>query len=445
MHSRMVTCARLDVAHHHSDTSLLAVGLATRSPVTTGESASGYPINKFTKLVWDETTHVGCGYTRECQNMFESAHLFNNVMYCIFSPPGNNGDAAEHVHPLITSGACPTRGHAARRSHQAGAHKSRRARDAQAARLDKVQRGPIAADENVSKQQADEVGACHDDPTYHDVWDCHAWAAVPEGCRTGYSPVDTPERIAALVHACPVSCPDVTPICEPSPAPTPPVPSPPPRTPTSPSRPPPPDSPPAPHPPTTGSGSIVLPMINDARAEHCNTPPLQWDRELAAAAQEYAETCPSGHDDTLPHYLGETVAFNAHPYAYLVESEQRWSEVISSWHDEQVKSFNFTTGTSTAKMSDFTQLVWNETTHVGCGYYRECHNVYASSGMYNNVAICRFSPRGNTPDGFIAHVAPLVASGACPAQQRRSKQQRRSRHTRGRRFEAALQPDEPIV
>jgi hypothetical protein len=92
---------------------------------------------------------------------------------------------------------------------------------------------------------------CLDDPTYSDAgWACAAWAppAWQSGCIAGYPPVNTPERVARLVEACPVSCSDVASHCEPPPPsplpPPPPLLPPPPQPPSPPARSPPPAAPP---------------------------------------------------------------------------------------------------------------------------------------------------------------------------------------------------------
>lgn len=57
---------------------------------------------------------------------------------------------------------------------------------------------------------------CTDDPSYADVgtgWTCSAWRGWNPGCRRGYPPITSPERIARLVHSCPQSCADGTPVC----------------------------------------------------------------------------------------------------------------------------------------------------------------------------------------------------------------------------------------
>ena len=55
---------------------------------------------------------------------------------------------------------------------------------------------------------------CTDDDTYKDVWSCAEWAGYP--CQNQHF---TAERSAELVRSCPVSCNDVTPVCNPPPVP----------------------------------------------------------------------------------------------------------------------------------------------------------------------------------------------------------------------------------
>ena len=182
---------------------------------------------------------------------------------------------------------------------------------------------------------AQETG-CHDDPTYEDGgWHCAAWVQedMAEGCRAGYPPVDTPERIAALVHACPVSCPDVTPICggdtgsdeTPSPSPPPPIPSPimPPSPPPGPG-----------YPVANTSGQYALPILNTYRSMHCDTPPLEWEPKLANAAQAYADSCPTGPDHALGSDAVDIIAYEGMGYVWLAESSVRWQQGIMEWYDQ---------------------------------------------------------------------------------------------------------------
>ena len=70
---------------------------------------------------------------------------------------------------------------------------------------------------------------CFDDSAYFDAgWNCGSWNGY--ACRSGGWGVATTTQIANLVHACPRSCTDVTPICTGIPSPPlapPPPPSPP--------------------------------------------------------------------------------------------------------------------------------------------------------------------------------------------------------------------------
>lgn len=54
---------------------------------------------------------------------------------------------------------------------------------------------------------------CTDDPSYHDggFW-CWHWTNYE--CRAGAATINTPERIARLVQACPEACADVEPVCD---------------------------------------------------------------------------------------------------------------------------------------------------------------------------------------------------------------------------------------
>ena len=82
------------------------------------------------------------------------------------------------------------------------------------------------------------------------------------------------------------------------------------------------------------------------------------------------------------------------PYMFLAESSNRWRDAVSKWYNEH-QYYTYSTGSGNGHtVEHFTQVMWAASTHIGCGYYRECTNMLGS-GRYNNVAVCRYSPAGN--------------------------------------------------
>lgn len=123
--------------------------------------------------------------------------------------------------------------------------------------------------------------------------------------------------------------------------------------------------------------------------------PLQWDSALAQSATEYAEECIWEHSqnrspDAGFSYVGENLYVTS-----VNPSNQSVVESVQSWADERFDfDFGFTTGETTGGMvGHYTQMVWAETTHVGCGWAM-CDSVQGIS-FGGTMVVCRYGPGGN--------------------------------------------------
>ena len=120
--------------------------------------------------------------------------------------------------------------------------------------------------------------------------------------------------------------------------------------------------------------------------------PLTWSPQLAAVAQEWANRLAA--DGTLVHRpkqgrgsspYGENLAIDSTPLAGA-----------AAWYSERV---NYRPGTlvTSANLNDvghYTQMVWRDTTSVGCG------KAIVQRGRYQNqvVLVCNYDPPGNFND-----------------------------------------------
>ncbi|MGB5900521.1 MAG: CAP family protein [Geitlerinemataceae cyanobacterium] len=137
----------------------------------------------------------------------------------------------------------------------------------------------------------------------------------------------------------------------------------------------------------------ILGAHNQYRAE-VDVPPLAWSDALAGDAQEWADYLASLGGDELEHAentgQGENLWMGTAGFF-------SYTEMVTSWGEEQQ---NFIGGTfpdvsATGNWSDvghYTQMVWRETTQVGCGM--------ATAGG-NNILVCRYSPPGNFVGEFV--------------------------------------------
>ena len=123
-------------------------------------------------------------------------------------------------------------------------------------------------------------------------------------------------------------------------------------------------------------------------------PALQWDPQLAAYAQAYVSQCidqqaPAGLVDHNParqnvagyQYIGENIyaagGTTATPTA-----------AVNSWASEAA-NYNYANNTCNGGCGHYTQIVWRETTHVGCALYN-CAGL-----QYPSTILCDYGPGGN--------------------------------------------------
>lgn len=141
----------------------------------------------------------------------------------------------------------------------------------------------------------------------------------------------------------------------------------------------------------------ILAAHNKLRAEAGVTEPLSYSPKLAKSAQIWANhlqrkhACQMQHSDTKGRY-GENLYW-ASP---LIWSDGRRelrkitpAEVISSWGKEKA-DYDYVSNSCAAgaECGHYTQIVWRETTKVGCGFA-------VCNGSQEQVWVCQYAPAGN--------------------------------------------------
>lgn len=125
----------------------------------------------------------------------------------------------------------------------------------------------------------------------------------------------------------------------------------------------------------------ILDAHNDCRDE-VNVPPLSWSVELANIAQDWADTL-SGERNLRhrPDISGSGAGEN-------LAAGSSIDRMLDLWKDEK-DNYNPSTGQcrSGKTCGHYTQMVWSDTTEIGCGV--------ASHRRYGNVMVCNYSPPGN--------------------------------------------------
>ncbi|KAH8385671.1 hypothetical protein KR200_006780, partial [Drosophila serrata] len=117
---------------------------------------------------------------------------------------------------------------------------------------------------------------------------------------------------------------------------------------------------------------------------------IVWDEELAARAQKWADNCQFRHDPhrTINRFtMGQNLAiiWSTVP---LDADDGDFPSRIQSWFNE-VQKYSFGDAWS-PKTGHYSQLVWGETSLVGCGYAE-----YKDASKYNKLYVCNYGPGGN--------------------------------------------------
>ncbi|CAG9133132.1 hypothetical protein JYU34_006839 [Plutella xylostella] len=122
-----------------------------------------------------------------------------------------------------------------------------------------------------------------------------------------------------------------------------------------------------------------------------------WDDELAATAQNWANQCQPAHDsasqrDVLRWPVGQNIAatWTTRPPSGPEDSEPDFNKQINAWFNE-VSIFGFKPINGGHGTGHYSQLVWGETSHVGCGYTF----YYDPSRGYTKLYVCNYGPGGN--------------------------------------------------
>jgi uncharacterized protein YkwD len=156
------------------------------------------------------------------------------------------------------------------------------------------------------------------------------------------------------------------------------------------------DAPPAPdaaNPPEDEPAGLVgtTDAHNQVRAAH-GVAPLVWDPALAAIAQAWAEQCVdveapiglidhnAGRSDGYPEYVGENIYGSGGPAS--------GTDAVALWASEEA-DYDYASNTCSSVCGHYTQIVWADTTKVGCG-------IYSCPGLaYGNSVVCNYAPGGN--------------------------------------------------
>jgi uncharacterized protein YkwD len=156
---------------------------------------------------------------------------------------------------------------------------------------------------------------------------------------------------------------------------------------------------------TAAERDALLALHNDERCAVDPTaaamPALEWDPLLASVAQSYASGCVTQHNASRSAqyqalggsgYVGENIAWGTGGFS-LEFLAQLWANEQALWSHGPVTNANV------ADVGHYTQMIWANTTGVGCG---------AASCGGTRFLVCNYAPGGN----YLNQAPYVVGSGA---------------------------------
>lgn len=142
--------------------------------------------------------------------------------------------------------------------------------------------------------------------------------------------------------------------------------------------------------------SVALGQVS-SQPPAANMMEMVWDDELAATAQRWADQCTPAHDRAAQREVGRfpvgqnlAATWTTRPPSEQADSEPDFMKQINAWFDE-VHIFGFKPINGGHGTGHYSQLVWGETSQVGCGYTF----YYDPSRGYTKLYVCNYGPGGN--------------------------------------------------
>ncbi|ODQ66554.1 PR-1-like protein [Nadsonia fulvescens var. elongata DSM 6958] len=139
----------------------------------------------------------------------------------------------------------------------------------------------------------------------------------------------------------------------------------------------------------TGISSVMLASHNKYRTLH-KASDLTWSTELASYAENYLSS--GALCNGLVHSGGE--------YGENLAAGMSITGTVDAWYGE-VKDYDFNNPGFSSGTGHFTQVVWVESSELGCAEYK-C----PSGSPYGNVVSCNYKVPGNMAGGYQTNVLP---------------------------------------
>jgi Cysteine-rich secretory protein family/LysM domain len=140
-------------------------------------------------------------------------------------------------------------------------------------------------------------------------------------------------------------------------------------------------------PPPTGGNQMIQEILaaHNSYRSQVGVPNLQWSNSLASSAQQWANQLAATHTFKHSGRGGENIWMGT-------AGHYSRTQMVGSWGDEKryfVPNGTFPNVSSTGNWADvghYTQVVWRNTTEVGCAIASDGNNEYL---------VCQYNPAGN--------------------------------------------------
>ncbi len=121
---------------------------------------------------------------------------------------------------------------------------------------------------------------------------------------------------------------------------------------------------------------------NEWRKE-VGAPPLQWNEELSKSSEKWALRLSKkyGYLEHSKGNYGENIYWNSTTVCPASEATNAWGSEKEFYHDQKISGSNY------QKFGHYTQMIWRNTTEVGCAV--------VSNGNKGTYVVCQYLPAGN--------------------------------------------------
>jgi len=136
----------------------------------------------------------------------------------------------------------------------------------------------------------------------------------------------------------------------------------------------------------------VLDSHNVHRANH-SAPALSWDAGLASTAEKIAKSCKFAHDTQMDGGgYGQNIQAGS-------QASDVWEAITNSFYNGEVNAYNGQYGLANPggnfeDYGHFTQVVWHDTTSVGCATVH-CDGGVTNGAGTKDFTVCNYKPAGN--------------------------------------------------